>query len=146
MRQEIWVSLILKRRRIKNIARKPCKLTVPIEGKPLTQKARRIAWKNTTLSIQKGSYSEVYGYGRRIIVCDTSCRLNFGVHRLHPGGNRGDLLGTGPGYGKRAVGNDTELRNWVRSVFANDVCYDQNRYEPDDTYVSIVSEGYTIMC
>jgi hypothetical protein len=79
-------------RRWVKIARKCDKITAPIEGQPLIHKARKIAWKHTTLSIQKVGYTEVYGYGRRIIHCDNSCRLNFGVHRLHSGGNRGDLL------------------------------------------------------
>jgi hypothetical protein len=79
-------------RRWVKIARKCGKITAPIEGQPLIQKARKIAWKHTTLSIQKVGYTEVYGYGRRIIHCDNSCRLNFGVHRLHSGGNRGDLM------------------------------------------------------
>jgi hypothetical protein len=80
-------------RRWLKIARNCDKITAPIEGKPLIHKARKIAWKYTTLSIDKGTYAETYGYGRRIITCYDTCRLTFGVHRLnHRGGNAGNLL------------------------------------------------------
>jgi hypothetical protein len=68
------------------------KITAPIEGKPLVQKASKIAWKHTTLSIQRVGYTEYYGYGRRIIICDSTCKLTNGVHRRHAAVNRGDLI------------------------------------------------------
>jgi hypothetical protein len=140
-------------RRWLKIARNCDKITAPIEGKPLIQKARKIAWKHTTITIQKVGYSEVYGYGRRIIVCDTSCRLNFGVHRRHPGGNRGDLLSPIPprsgrvGWAEyfRVLGRKSKeiipIISPKDSVFVDDKDY-RGRFDPNGRYVCVDDTDY----
>jgi hypothetical protein len=125
------------------------KITVPIEGKPLIHKARKIPWKNTTLTIQKNGYSEVYGYGRRIIHCDTSCRRNSGLHRLHPGGNRGGLIVpivskySSWAWRKAARPYSEYMRRLIQqasiALGSSGSVIEPEPFEPDDDYDSIVS-------
>jgi hypothetical protein len=125
------------------------KITVPIEGKPLIHKARKIPWKNTTLTIQKNGYSEVYGYGRRIIHCDTSCRRNSGLYRLHPGGPRGGLIPTVSKYSSWAWRKAAKpYSESIRQLFqrasillgSSGSVIEPEPFEPDDDYDSIVSQ------